>query len=280
MAKKRRKETVEGEVSSLFRAYYRLASSGWVGGENRITVTSGDKPSATARTKTVWHKKHAWSGTDLDVHITVSPTWRRSVRARGLSVLDGLFTTHAGRTTKQSDLEAYPATWVRQGRGLSIRAESGWIALHRPSSTAYHLEGGNAARAIASLRRKMRNLAVPQEEKDERRCRQHDARQARLERLMGQLARHDLDEVGHVVVTRLDSLKAGNCVPGTDEYIDRFFPDRKSATVAEIAAAVGRTDLADLDGRELTLARQIAAACLMAIRRHRREGRDEQPCQK
>lgn len=267
------KQPVEQEVADLYRAHYRLASSGWVGGENSIKVVIGDEPQATARSRTVWHRKHSWSGTNLDVRITISRSWRRSVRARGLVVLDGLLTTHAGSVTRSDDIEAYPAAWVRQGRGLSVRSQSGWIAYHRESRTSFHLPGGDAARAVAALRRKMRNQAVPQEERDERRRRRQEARRARLERLVEKLARFKLADVGEVVVTRRDSLRAGNCEPGTDQFIDRFFPDRTSATIAEIATAVGRTDLTELNEQHLTLARQIAAACLVAIRRHRRERR-------
>ena len=263
------KQTVEQEVSGLYRTLYRLATSGWVGGENSIEVVIDDEPKATAKSTTVWHRKHSWSGTNLNVQITISRNWRRSVRARGLAVLDGLLTTHAGPVTRRGDIEAYPATWVRQGRGLSIRPESGWIAYHRESRTSYHLPGGDGARSFTALRRKMRNQAVLQEEKDERRRRRQESRRARLERLVAKLARHDLADVGEVVVTRQDSLKAGNCEPGTDEFIDEFFPDRTSATIAEIAASVGHTDLTELNEQHLTLARQIAAACLVAIRRQR-----------
>ena len=90
---------------------------------------------------------------------------------------------------------------------------------------------------------------------------------------MRRLAAHDLSGIGEVVVTRQDSLRAGNCVPGTDEFIDTFFHSRRSATIAEIIAAVGQTDLAALDEARLTLARQIGAACLVAIRRAKQEMR-------
>lgn len=269
----KQKQSVEEEVRNLFQTNYRLTRSGWVGGESRIEVTNGDEPGASATTTKVWHKKHAWSGTNLDVRITIARAWRRSVRARGLAVLDGLLTTHAGPVTRRGDVEAYPAKWVRQGRGLSVRPESGWIARHRPSGTSYHQAGGDAARAVAGLRRKMRVQSIPQEERDARRRRHQETRQAKLERLVGQLARQDLSDVADVVVTRHDSLRAGNCEPGTDQFIDTFFPDRASATIVEIAAAAGRTDPAGLDEQHLTLARQIAAACLAAIRRHRRERR-------
>lgn len=70
------KQSVEQEVSDLYRAHYRLASSGWVGGKNRIEVVIGDEPRATAKSKKVWHKRNHWSGTNLDVRITISRTWR------------------------------------------------------------------------------------------------------------------------------------------------------------------------------------------------------------
>jgi hypothetical protein len=269
----KQKISLEQEVRGLFRDYYRLAQSSWVGGENLIGIETGDQPRATAKSLTIWHKKHPWSGTNLEVRIRVSRNWRRLVRNRGLAVLDGLLTTHAGPVARDGDIEAYPATWVRQGRGLSIRHELGWIAYHRPSGTAYHLAGGDATKAVARLRRKMRSQAVPQEVRDERQRRRLEARQARLERLVQKLARHDLSDVADVVVTRQDSLRAGNCEPGTDEFIDQFFPDSTSATIAEIAAAVAKTDITRLDEQSLTLARQIAAACLAAIRRDRRERR-------
>ena len=268
------KQSVEREVEALYLKYYRLASSGWVGGENRITVEIDDEPTAVATSRKVWHRKHAWSGTDLEVRLSISPTWRRSVGDRGLAVLDGLLTTHAGQVVMDGDVEAYPASWVRRGRGLSVRAETGWIAYHRPSGTGYHLPAGDAVAAATALRRKMRNQAIPQIEKDERRRRRVEAHLDRLQRLAEKLARHDLAEVGGVVVTRRDSIKAGNCEPGTDEFIDEFFPERTSATIAEIAEAIGRVELTSLDEGRLTLGRQIASACLAAIRRRRRERRN------
>src|SRR5438105_2980746 len=69
---RKRKQSVEGEVRALFRTHYRLASSGRVGGENRITAVAGDEPEATAESEKVWHRKHAWSGTNLEVRITIS----------------------------------------------------------------------------------------------------------------------------------------------------------------------------------------------------------------
>jgi hypothetical protein len=168
-------------------------------------------------------------------------------------------------------LEVYPASWIRQSKGLTIRQESGWIAYHRESGTAYHLSGGSATEAVAGLCRKLRNQAIPQEEKNARRQQRARERTERFEQLLQRLARHDFQGVGDVIVTREDSLRAGNCVPGTDEFIDKFFPNRQSATIEEIVGVGGQTDVANLNEAELTLARQIGAACLLAIRRSKRE---------
>ena len=265
----KRNQAIKDSVKVLYRKHYRLASGSWAGGENRIEVKLDQTPAANFEISAVREYGRKWSGTNLYVCLTVSPTWRRLVVDRGLAVLDGLLTTHARKLRQDGDITAYAASWVRQGVGLSIRIESGVIAFDTLSSTAFHLADGDAAGAIAGLRRKLRNLAVPQQEKDDRLRLKQEARQASLERLMSKLARHDLDDVGHVVVTRADSLRAGNCVPGTDQFIDRFFPDQTSTAIAEIAAAVGRTDLTGFNQKELTIARQVAAACLVAIRRHR-----------
>ena len=264
---------VESMISQLFCNNYRLAESRWVGGDNNANVALDEKPKAASWSRRVWHKRNCWSGTDLNVEINVSPRWRRNVRDRGLAVIDGLLTTHAGRVRRLDGIEVYPASWVRQGRGLSVRDESGWLALHRQSGTAYHLPGGTPKGAVARLRRKPRSQAIPQEERDARRRQRAQARKARFERLVQRLASHDLADIGEVAVTRQDSLKAGNCVPGTDQFIANYFPQRTSVSIAEIVEAIGQTDLNALDDQQLTLARQIAATCLMAIRRARREKR-------
>ncbi len=264
-------------VRAAFFANYRLATSSWVGGENEIQVVVADIPHAVSRSETVWHRKHAWKGTNLSVEIAVSRSWRRTVQARGLTVVDGLLTTHARRLKSDGEVVVYKASWIRQGRGLAVRAESGYLAHHPPSSTSYHCVGETARRAAAGLRRKLLSQAIPQGERDERTRRRREARRASLERMVRRLQEHELDDLGGVVVHREDSLRARNCEPGTDAFIDAFFPDRSSATIAEIALAVCGQDLdpGKLTGERLVLARQIGAACLAAIRRVRRERRGD-----
>src|SRR4051812_10388924 len=84
-------------VRAAFFANYRLATASWVGGENEILVVIADIPHAVSRSKTVWHRKHPWKGTNLSVEVAVSRSWRRTIQARGLAIMDVLLTTHARR---------------------------------------------------------------------------------------------------------------------------------------------------------------------------------------
>jgi hypothetical protein len=141
-------------VRAAFRANYRLAASTWVGGENVIEVEFANLPHVVSNSIEVWHRKHSWKGTNLRVKVAVSRSWRRTVQARGVAVVDGLLTTHARRLKSEGEVVAYKASWIRQCRGLAVQAESGYLAHHPPSGTSYHAAGGTD-RGIA------KEVAVP-----------------------------------------------------------------------------------------------------------------------
>jgi hypothetical protein len=269
-------------VGSILDQLYRHASSSWAGGRTRNLITIGPESRAEGRTSRSWSANGKWSGTDLDRCVTVMPAWRRRVLARGLADLDGLLTTHAELIRATGAVEVYQAGWVRQGRGYDLHAETGVLAVHRNADgridCAYHATGDTEPdRAARGLARKLKALAVPTAERvaataeRTRRCQERQA--AQLTRWVERLARWDLDEVAEVEVTLTDSYRAGNCEPGTLQFRDRLFPGRESATIGEIAVRVGRLDLTALSGADLTLARQVGAACMVAIRRARRLAR-------
>lgn len=243
------------------------------------------EPAVSVQTTTKWVSGRRGFGKVTDSQTTdlrVPETWIDDVHGRGLDYLDGLLTLSAELVEVCDGIEVYRATWVRQGRGYDLTRERGMIARHVASGTTYHSTASDSRgmfcprKAIAGLRRKMTAQGVPAEvraarsrEAAERRA---SRRAAQLGRLLERVARWDLDDIRDVVVTRADSIRAGNCEPGTDQFIDRVFPDRSydsSATIGEIAQRVGRMDLTALGDAELTLARQIAGACLVAIRRDR-----------
>jgi hypothetical protein len=208
------------------------------------------------------------------VTLTVPADWGTRVRLSGLAVLDGLFTLDAEQLPTWGPVEVYRAVWVRQGRGVSLVTERGYIARHVPSGATYHSVDADPEKALRGLKRKVNAQSIPQPQRDAQRATRAAQRAIRraasLARLVERLSRWDLAEIEHVEVTRADSLRAGNCVPGTDAFIDRYgFDGRTSATIGEIANAVGRRDVASLSAKDLELARQLAAACLVAIRKDR-----------
>jgi hypothetical protein len=268
---------VYNAVSPLLDDLFKMATSSWAGGTTYDSVTISTTPRASGRTDRVWSSNKKWSGNDLHRHVAVMPAWRRQVQARGIAVLDGMLTTHAELVRDIDGVEVYRASWVRQGRGYDLMAESGHIAYHRASGTTYHLKGSDPAKAAAGLKRKLKAQAIPAGVRDAARSERAQKRQerqaAKLARLVERLARWDLAGVEDVEVRRSDSLRAGNCVSGTAAFIDRYFPDRDSATIGEIARRIGRLDVTSLTGADLTLARQVGAACLVAIRRDRQARR-------
>lgn len=207
------------------------------------------------------------------VRLAVPEDWGVRVRRTGLAVLDGLLALDAEQLPTVGAVEVYRATWARQGRGVSLVTERGYIARHTPSGTTYHSTDRDPEAALRGLKRKVMAQAIPAADRDAaqatRRRKQQERRAAQLARLVGQLSRWDLSEIEHVEITRQDSIRAGNCEPGTDAFIERFLPGRAEGTIGELAAAMGRQDLAALAGTDLTLARQLAAACLVAVRRDR-----------
>lgn len=209
------------------------------------------------------------------VAITVPSDW--GTRVQPLDTTDGLLLLDAEALPTDGDLGVYRATWARQGRGVSLIVEHGYLAVHHPSGTQYHAPHRDPVRAVRGLRRKLTAQAVPVEERDARRAARAEARRNRQEAALLRLVRRvrawDLDEIGPVEVTLADSHRAGNCEPGTVAFRDRYLPGRSSATIAEVIEAVGRLDPGHLSGDDLTLARQLGAACLVAIRRDKRARR-------
>lgn len=206
------------------------------------------------------------------VRVSVPADW--GTRVRPLDDTAGLLLLDAERLPTWGQVEVYRAVWARQGRGVSLVVERGHLARHTPTGISFHSTDADPERALRGLKRQVTAAGVAPEVRDaarRERARLRAERQAsQLARLIEKVRRYDLSEVELVAVTRQDSLRAGNCIPGTDAFIDRFgFDGRESATIGEIARAVGLRGIEELSGADLTLARQLAAACLVAIRRDR-----------
>lgn len=269
-----------GRVRSLVTQAedFRTASQG-----TTLKVRFG-APGAESETETGWidYKSHGYRKgiKSHDIAITVHEDYERRVHDRGLARADGILTLDAEPIADAPEgIQLYRAVWARQARGLAIDTERGIIARHAASGTAYHSLDSDPKKAISGLRRKLNAQGVPAEVRTARAQAAATARAAKqaqgITKLVDRLLKWDFSEIQHVVVEREHSLKAGNCEPGTDQFIDRFFPDRREprATIGEIAARIGTLDPRMLAGADLTLARQLAAACLVAIRKDKQARR-------
>lgn len=187
------KSSIEHQVSRSLRQDwpYRQSTSAWAGGEHRVTVTIGELPQAVGDSTRAWSANGKWSGTNSSAAITVT---ERCLRNLGLRpVVADLLTLDAERVGPRE----YRVVWVEQGRGFALKTVEGWLI------RGYHVAGGTLAAA--------RNKAAT--------ARHKRAMLLLYERVGKQLAGYDLSAVS---VTRADSLAAGNCISGTDSFVERF----------------------------------------------------------
>jgi hypothetical protein len=237
---------------------------------NRLVITFGE-PDARDDRATGWidykSKGYKQGIVSQVTHIVVRTNWRVRTRDVGRVLDGGMLTLDAVPVADDGTIATYRATWARQGRGCDLVVEHGHIARDHRTGATYHSAHDDPRRAVTGLRRKLTLQATPAEVREARASARQERRARQLAKLVDQVSRHDYAAIEHVTITRRDSLRAGNCQPGTDAFIDRFLPGRDEATIGELAAAIGRVDLAHLAGVDLTLARQLAAACLVAIRR-------------
>jgi len=207
---------------------YRQSSSTWAGGEHRITVNIGDTPAAAGDSVRAWSANGTWSGTNSRAVLTAT---ERCLPNLGIGlVVAGLLTLDAERVGPRE----YKAVWVEQGRGFALKTVKGWII------RGHHVTGGLlvAARKKAAAARNERLTALLS---------------ARVEKRLAS-GGYDLSTV---MVSRADSIAAGNCGAGTDSFIERFRDQ------LEGRPAVSGKELVNLRNDSYTQA-ALAAALLRA----------------
>ncbi|WP_432258032.1 hypothetical protein [Cupriavidus sp. TMH.W2] len=213
---------------------YRQSSSTWAGGKHNVTVSVDDHPSASGDSERAWSANGKWSGTNSTATLTIT---ERCLRNFGLMpVVTGLLTLDAERVGHRE----YRAVWVEQGRGFSLKTVEGWII------RGYHVAGGSldAARRKAAAARHQRLMTLQSGRVEEK-------------------FRSRVYDLSSVMVTRGDSLAAGNCSAGTDSFIERFKKQLAGRT------AVSAEELLQLRNDSRT--RAVVSA---AILRRRKEGND------
>ena len=117
------------------------------------------------------------------------------------------------------------ATWIRQGRGTSLKMERGYLYRTHESSWQ-HATSLRSAR-IAAIRR-----SIPIGELE-----------TRLEnRFSCSVARAFANKEINLRLAIMVAKRAGLCVTGTRDWIERHFPGQKVATLNEIQYVIDHTN--------------------------------------
>jgi len=200
---------VQAEVQPMIKRLYRTN----VSGHTTITVKIG-APAAGGYTTNNWNvysKNTTYPGHDAKINVTVMHGWRRQIASvEGLATAGGMLTTHA----RNIETNVWEATWITQGRGVDLNINTGYIATDGNEWT--HAETADAAKKLLVRRQRAAQRA------------------AAAKSLQFNSVSQLIERYGSLLVTVSDSNKAGNCETGTKNFIERFFPGRNSATVAEV----------------------------------------------
>lgn len=207
---------IEAEVSKLVVPLVHKLYRTNVSGDTTIRVKLGNHRAIgyTSKNWNVYSKRTRYPGHDAHIEINVMHGWRRHVAAvEGLATAGGMLTTHA----TQIDSNTWSASWLVQGRGVDINVRSGFIV--RDGDEWIHAVSIVAAQRMIKQRRAA-------------------TRRNELAATLRTITAADIVAAyGSLIVTVADSKRAGNCVTGTANFIERYYPGRTQATVAELMAA-------------------------------------------
>lgn len=105
---------------------YRRSQSSWAGGDHSVNVRIAGKNgavSASGENQRVWSNNGKWSGNNSVHALYVRMSWLDIPEAA--RVVSGLLTLECGPAVERA---IYPATWVEQGRGVTLNTVHGYLA--------------------------------------------------------------------------------------------------------------------------------------------------------
>lgn len=228
---------------ALDTAEYRFAANGGIFIEFTNTPTRIGVSQDYYDSWEVYAKSYNYPAHCVDTTITAPADWRVRVERRGLAVMGGLVNLDVvPLDCSTPGVTLFAATWLQNGRGNELRAESGYIGIYE--SSAYH--AATPEKAVRGALRKAHeahiNVVI--------------GRQS-----LGEVVARTLSADPNISVTFQDARAIGACVPGIKAWCSRTNIDfgAQSVPLSEIFAAYQRVP-----------ATEAAAAILHAIRRHRR----------
>lgn len=130
--------------------------------------------------------------------------------------IGGLLTVFKGRTIKR---EGMSVIWFDQGRGMNLNPVNGWLV------RGYHVK---KSKKINSLKAAQNHV---------RRIRDNVAKQIATKRFFNALNAKELrDQLKLVWITKQDSIDAGNCPAGTEQFRQAFQSKRGYGEIGAVRA--------------------------------------------
>lgn len=167
---------------------YRRAQSSWAGGKHFVYTSVSDEAHAEGWTERVWSSNGKWSGNNSHcaLHFT-----RRCIDQMGDRVIVGTLVT---LDCELVGPRTYQATWAEQSRGVDLKMVSGWLV------RGYHSTASSLKRALSATAKARAEAAA-----------------------VLAMQRNEVDSawLKSVYVTADDSTRAGNCAPGTRNFIEK-----------------------------------------------------------
>ena len=247
---KRLQKKMVDVIYRILHDHYRMPSARWVDEAGTYLTVSFSEPSVSVQKYEVWHRKHPWRATKLQMTLGVSVSWRADVYCAGLAEAGGLLTLAA----KQVAEDAWEASWLVQKRGYDFCVERGYV-VRAADGTYAHGRSLKSARAIADGRTKVWGEKLRQTH-----ARKRAEAQARLRELRDALSRMTRDQIiaafGDTPISLRDSIRAGNCPDGTRQWINKWADGRTSGTVRNVINTGAPLDEYLLRALAVTIARQ------------------------
>lgn len=225
--------TLRNELSKNWNL--RKAESAWAGGDNIFNVVVDEKEvSLTADSNRVWSKNGKWSGNDMYVSLHAP---EKMLKNLVIVQIHGVLSFFEKNKQKKNS-KAFPCYWVEQSRGFSVKLIAGFCV------RGQHIIAPDLKTAI-------KKVATQREKTAKALIASRNAKRIEKIKLCG------------TWVTIDDSLKAGNCLPGTQNFFNRVIVPAFGQAGAVRADAL--LELAQKDGREVArVQRAIAMAQAVA----------------
>ncbi len=180
-----------------------------------FAIRNADKPSYDVETESLGRYSSSCTYQKTGHNIVLKFPYKKflqSIKNKDLGGTTNLWCL-LGKTV--GDIEIYRACWLKKGRGYEHSVNEGYIL--KCGDVCYHLDKGKSLkRAIQNLRNKIirqRVLAtIPMFS--------GDVKFTDIKKLLEKVDSGVISIFDNLRVYRSRSIGAGNCVPGTDEFID------------------------------------------------------------